>query len=107
MWLWCRPAPTAPIGPLAWGPPYAAGAALKKKKKILLIDTHTLSSRDQEYNEDSEDAKADLDLRICEALVVVQPRLKSLFQGAPDLYNAWHTLFSNQIIGQICKISVR
>ena len=33
LWLWCRPAATAPIGPLAWEPPYAAGGALKKKTK--------------------------------------------------------------------------
>ena len=30
--LWCRPAATAPIQPLAWEFPYAAGAALKSKK---------------------------------------------------------------------------
>ena len=30
--LWCRPAATAPIGPLAWESPYAAGAALKRQK---------------------------------------------------------------------------
>ena len=41
LWLWCRPAYTAPIRPLAWESPYAAGAAQeiakktkKKKKKI-------------------------------------------------------------------------
>ena len=28
--LWCRLAATAVIGPLAWEPPYAADAALKK-----------------------------------------------------------------------------
>ena len=27
LWLWCRPVATAPIRPLAWEPPYAAGAA--------------------------------------------------------------------------------
>ena len=32
LWLWCRPAATAPIRPLAWEPPYAAGAALKRQK---------------------------------------------------------------------------
>ena len=32
LWLWCRPAAAAPIGPLAWEPPYAAGAALKRQK---------------------------------------------------------------------------
>ena len=43
-WFWCRPVATAPIGPLAWEPPYAAEAAQEiaatakdkrqKKKKI-------------------------------------------------------------------------
>ena len=31
-WLWRRPVATAPIGPLAWGPPYAAVVALKRAK---------------------------------------------------------------------------
>ena len=35
LWLWSRPAATAPIGPLAWEPPHAAGAALKGQKKSL------------------------------------------------------------------------
>ena len=30
--LWGRPAAVAPIPPLAWEPPYAAGGALKKQK---------------------------------------------------------------------------
>ena len=32
LWLWWRLAATAPIQPLAWELPYAAGAALKGKK---------------------------------------------------------------------------
>ena len=33
LWLWCRPATTAPlIGPLAWEPPYATDVALKSNK---------------------------------------------------------------------------
>ena len=32
-WLWCRPAATALIQPLAWGPPYAMGVALKRQNK--------------------------------------------------------------------------
>jgi len=51
LWLWRRPVATAPIQPLSWEPPYAAGAAQeiatttttkdkktkkkKKRKKIL------------------------------------------------------------------------
>ena len=42
LWLWFRPAVTAPIRPLAWEPPYAKGAALKKtrekKKKKRMIN---------------------------------------------------------------------
>ena len=30
LWLWCRPAPVAPIQPPAWEPPYAMGVALNK-----------------------------------------------------------------------------
>ena len=37
LWLWYRPAATAPTGPLARDPPYAAGAALKKTKKTKHI----------------------------------------------------------------------
>ena len=38
LWLWCRLAAVAPIRPLAWEPPYATGAALRKKeKKIFLL----------------------------------------------------------------------
>ena len=32
LWLWRRPAAIAPIRPLAWEPPYAAGAALEMAK---------------------------------------------------------------------------
>ena len=32
-WLWWRPTAVAPIHPLAWEPPYATGAALKRKNK--------------------------------------------------------------------------
>ena len=33
LWLWCRPAAAALIQPLGWEPPYAAGVALKSKKR--------------------------------------------------------------------------
>ena len=33
LWLCSRPAATAPIRTLAWEPPYAVGAALKRQKK--------------------------------------------------------------------------
>ena len=33
LWLWCRPAATAQIRPLAWELPYAVSAALKRQKE--------------------------------------------------------------------------
>ena len=33
LWLWHRPVATAPIGPLAWEPPHAAGVALEKRER--------------------------------------------------------------------------
>ena len=33
LWLWHRPAATAPIRPLAWERPYAREAALEKAKR--------------------------------------------------------------------------
>ena len=33
LWLWHRLVATAQIRPLAWEPPYATGAALKKDKR--------------------------------------------------------------------------
>ena len=38
LWLWCRQEATAPIGPLAWEPPYAAGVAIEKDKDKKKID---------------------------------------------------------------------
>ena len=35
LWLWWRLAAAAPVAPLAWELPYAAGAALKKKKNSV------------------------------------------------------------------------
>ena len=39
LWLWHRPAATAPIWPLAWELPYAVSVALKKRKKERKKDT--------------------------------------------------------------------
>ena len=37
LWLW--PAATALISPLAWDPPYATGAVLKRQKKKIRCST--------------------------------------------------------------------
>ena len=43
LWLWHRPAATAPIRPLAWEPPYAMGVALEKTKdQKKIISVHKL-----------------------------------------------------------------
>ena len=40
LWLWRRPAASAPIRLLAWEPPYAVGVALKKQQTKVKINTH-------------------------------------------------------------------
>ena len=42
LWLWHRPAATAPIRPLGWESPYAAGAALEKAKRHTHTHTHDM-----------------------------------------------------------------
>ena len=42
LWLWCTLEATAPIGPLAWEPPYAASVALKRQKHNKKL-SHSLS----------------------------------------------------------------
>ena len=42
LWLWHRPALTVPIQPLARELPYAAGAAVKRKKKKEWISNEVL-----------------------------------------------------------------
>ena len=43
LWLWCRPAAAAPIQLLAWDLSYAAGVALKSKKKKKYIPCYGYS----------------------------------------------------------------
>ena len=45
LWLWCRLAASALIHPLAWEPPYAAGAALKRKRNFLAVPMACRSSQ--------------------------------------------------------------
>ena len=47
LWLWCRLAAIAPIRPLAWEPPYAAGAAQEKIEK----KKNRMNSLDQEWED--------------------------------------------------------
>ena len=37
LWPWHKPVATDPIRPLAWEPPFAVGAALKKEKHHAII----------------------------------------------------------------------
>ena len=42
--LWCRPEAVAPIWPLAWEPPYAAGMALKRQKNKIILQRSCVCS---------------------------------------------------------------
>ena len=47
LWLWRRPAATALVRPLAWEPPYAVGAALKKDKRQKTKDNNNNNNKKQ------------------------------------------------------------
>ena len=44
LWLWRRLAATAPIGPVAWEPPYAMGSALEETKRKKMRGYCTLKT---------------------------------------------------------------
>ena len=48
--LGCGLAAVAPIGPLAWEPPYAAGTALKSKKKKKKVKSVVQWTKTKLYN---------------------------------------------------------
>ena len=43
LWLWCRPAAAAAIGPLAWELPYATGVDVKENVLINTLHTGLIS----------------------------------------------------------------
>ena len=65
LWLWRRLAATAPIGPLAWEAPYAAGAAqeMAKKKKKKQTTTMTSANRRVEVGKQVRGTSLSFDLR--------------------------------------------
>ena len=44
LWLWHRLAAATPVGPLAWEPPYAAGAAVEKTKRFKKKKGHSFGT---------------------------------------------------------------
>ena len=47
--LWCRAAAVALIRPLAWEPPYAVGAALKKTKRLKEKSCDTIGNLNTDW----------------------------------------------------------
>ena len=50
LWLWRRQVATAPVGPLAWEPPYAGGAAQEKAKRQKKKKKKNSLAQDVKYN---------------------------------------------------------
>ena len=75
-WLWCRPAATALIQPLAGEPPYAVGLALKIKinKKINKI----------KMNKEKKDARATVLPGTCKTL------LHLILKGPFEIFSLSH-----------------
>ena len=50
LWLWHKKATIAPVQPLAWEPPHAAGAALHRQKNTHLICKNVLFESEDLYH---------------------------------------------------------
>ena len=62
LWLWHRPAATAPIRPLAWELPYAARAALEKAKRQK-TKNKTKQNKKQKQKQQQQQQKHNLALK--------------------------------------------
>ena len=69
LWLWRRPAATAPNGPLAWEPPYAAGAALEMGER------QKKPKQNKQKNQKNSAPWTLNSLRTEEYLLVISPKL--------------------------------
>ena len=52
LWLWHRLAATAPISPLAWEPPYAAGAAQEIATTTTTTTKETKDKKKKKFREE-------------------------------------------------------
>ena len=77
LWLWRRPVATAPIGPLAWEPPYASGAAQENGKKTKRQKKKKFAWKDTGFGASLVTAS------ISHAKFPLLPLLIRVFQGAP------------------------
>ena len=74
LWLWCRPAATAPIRHLAWETTHAAGAALErqKKKKNSSAETQAELKALKSRMNNAQEGISDLEGRIMELTLTGQ-----------------------------------
>ena len=83
LWLWHSAAATAPIRPLAWEPPYAAGEALKnkktkKKKKINIQQIYSGKLTYYHLNESGSSSSHPTEVISILTKIVPAPRTESL-----------------------------
>ena len=62
LWLWCRPVATAPIRPLVWESPYAAGTALEgiKTQKERKKENHCKEWQKEKFYQKNNNSKTKL-----------------------------------------------
>ena len=76
LWLWCRQGAIAPIW-LAWEPPYALGAALKRQKKKKYIISHDFDPQNHQKTKLS--IKLYVTIRNCWKIPIHFQQLETLF----------------------------
>ena len=75
LWLWCKPTAIAPIWPLTWELPYAAGAALKRPK----TEKRRSKGREEETREREKMGRWEVN---------------RTWTGSLGLWSEWHDVFS-------------
>ena len=83
LWLWCRLAATAPIGPLAGEPPYAMGVALKRQK--TRTNKQKIKTHVNRIYQDSTDYKVVSPLKTMNTLQNLG-QLETVFKFRCDIY---------------------
>ena len=97
LWLWCGPADTAPIWPLAWEPPYAMGVVLKRQKKKIWVEKSLMISNKSFYHkkQNETERKVHLYLHLNSIQCYNWPLLEDLQET-----KIFHFLESSQFISQ-------
>ena len=95
LWLWCRPAATAPVRPLAWELPYAMGVTLNRQKKK--------KKKKKKRKKEKERKKSTISNSCCPQYISKDWQMETYRQDflKDEIHQLFHTLRSTPGFGQM------